>query len=110
PRSRGGSMKRPTEVAIDPGLRSPRYAQVYAALRDWILQGVYAPRERLPSESELCDLFKVSRITVRSAIDMLEKERMIERVQGRGTFVSADIVNVPSRGDLSELVRRVRQL
>lgn len=102
-------MKATPDVVIDPTLRSPRYAQVYAVLRDWIAQGVYAPGERLPSESEFCELFKVSRITVRSAIEMLEKEGMVERIQGRGTFV-ADVVNVPHRGDLSELVRRVRQL
>jgi GntR family transcriptional regulator len=107
----GEDAVKPTpEISIDPNLRSPRYAQVYAALRDWILQGVYTPSERLPSESELCDLFKVSRITVRSAIEMLEKERMVQRVQGRGTFVSSHIANVPTRGDLSELVRRLRQL
>ncbi|MEZ6022138.1 MAG: GntR family transcriptional regulator [Hyphomonadaceae bacterium] len=104
------ALKPTPDISIDSNLRSPRYAQVYAALRDWILQGVYTPGERLPSESEFCDLFKVSRITVRSAIEMLEKERMVQRVQGRGTFVSKHISNSPTRGDLSELVRKLRQL
>jgi GntR family transcriptional regulator len=97
-------------INIDPNVRSPRYAQVYAVLRDWILQGVYAPAERMPSESELSDLFKVSRITVRSAVEMLEKENMVERIQGRGTFVTGQAADAPNRGDLSELVRRLRTL
>ncbi|MET4683341.1 GntR family transcriptional regulator [Brevundimonas faecalis] len=97
-------------ITIDPNVRSPRYAQVYAVLRDWILQGVYAHGERLPSESELSDLFSVSRITIRSAVEMLEKEGMVERIQGRGTFVSGQAADAPNRGDLSELVRRLRTL
>ncbi len=98
------------EEKINLTLRAPRYAQVYAVLRDWVLQGVYAPGQRVPSESELCASFNVSRITVRSAVEMLEKEGLVQRIQGRGTFVRADLKDVPSRGDLSELVRRVRQL
>lgn len=103
-------MRSHPPINIDPSVRSPRYAQVYAVLRDWILQGVYAPAERMPSESELSDLFKVSRITIRSAVEMLEKEGMVERIQGRGTFVTAQAVDAPNRGDLSELVRRLRTL
>jgi GntR family transcriptional regulator len=107
-------MERPLKpipaITLDQSLRSPRYAQVFTVLRDWILQGVYAPGSRLPSESELCDLFSVSRITVRSAVEMLEQEGMVQRIQGRGTYVNADMPTVPSRGDLSELVRRLRQL
>ncbi len=95
---------------VNLNLRAPRYAQVYAVLRDWVLQGVYAPGQRMPSESELCDSFDVSRITVRAAVEMLEKEGLVQRIQGRGTFVRADLKDVPGRGDLSELVRRVRQL
>ncbi len=98
------------EEQVNLTLRAPRYAQVYAVLRDWVLQGVYAPGQRMPSESELCASFDVSRITVRSAVEMLEKEGLVQRIQGRGTFVRSDLKDVPSRGDLSELVRRVRQL
>lgn len=103
-------MRPQPPINIDPNVRSPRYAQVYAVLRDWILQGVYAHGERMPSESELSELFKVSRITVRSAVEMLEKEGMVERIQGRGTFVSGTAADAPNRGDLSELVRRLRTL
>lgn len=103
-------MRAHPPINIDPNVRSPRYAQVYAILRDWILQGVYEMGERMPSESELSEIFAVSRITVRSAVEMLEKEGMVERIQGRGTFVSSTASDTPNRGDLSELVRRLRTL
>src|SRR3546814_1883337 len=41
---------------------------------------------------------------------MLEKQGLVERKQGKGTFVASDVDESPSRGDFSELVRRLRQL
>ncbi|WP_439534930.1 GntR family transcriptional regulator [Polymorphobacter sp.] len=102
---------RKKHVVVDDGRMSPpRYVQAYTALRDWIQQGVYLQGAQLPSEPELCKLFGVSRITVRAAVELLEKEKLVIRKQGRGTFVSAAIADVPSRGDFAELVRRLRQL
>ncbi|MFT4026348.1 MAG: GntR family transcriptional regulator [Novosphingobium sp.] len=95
---------------VDENLHSPRYVQVYTALKAWINQGAYPPGGRLPSEPELCDIFGVSRITVRAAVEMLENQGCVERKQGRGTFVSTVPTETPSRGDFSELVRRLRQL
>jgi len=95
---------------IDGNLHLPRYVQVYSVLKDWIHQGAYAPGGQLPSEPQLCDLFGVSRITIRAAVEMLEKQGLVERKQGKGTFVASDVDESPSRGDFSELVRRLRQL
>lgn len=65
----------------------PLYEQLQAIIRDNILSGMYAPGERMPSEPELGKSFGVSRITVRRAIEELEKGGLLERKQGRGTFV-----------------------
>ena len=65
----------------------PLYEQLQTIIRDNILSGMYAPGERMPSEPELERSFGVSRITVRRAIEELEKDGMLERKQGRGTFV-----------------------
>src|SRR6266542_1169218 len=43
---------------------------------------------KLPTESEFCRLFNVSRSTVRHALAQLEKAGLISRVQGSGTFLS----------------------
>lgn len=98
-------------MVVDDGrLSPPRYVQAYTALRNWIQQGVYLQGAQLPSEPELCKLFGVSRITVRAAVELLEKEGLVARRQGRGTFVNAISPDIPSRGDFAELVRRLRQL
>lgn len=66
----------------------PLYEQIKAALRAHILDGTYAPHSRMPSESGLCASFGVSRITVRQALGDLQKEGLVFRVHGKGTFVS----------------------
>jgi len=66
----------------------PLYAQVKRALAERILSGVWAPGRPLPNEFQLADEFGVSQGTVRKALDALAAEHLVERHQGRGTFVS----------------------
>jgi GntR family transcriptional regulator len=66
----------------------PLYSQVRERLRERIADGTYAPQSRLPSESEIGAILKVSRITVRQALGDLQKEGVIVKVPGKGTFVA----------------------
>jgi GntR family transcriptional regulator len=74
-----------TLVALSP---LPLYAQIKDALRARILDGTYAPHSQMPSEYELCAMFDVSRITVRQALGDLQKEGLLFKLHGKGTFVS----------------------
>jgi GntR family transcriptional regulator len=71
----------------------------YVALRDHlqsqIREGVYRPGQKLPTEHELMTLTKLSRHTVRSALDELRLQGLITRVPGKGTFVSASPPSSP---------------
>ena len=64
------------------------YEQMMQHLRVAIRTGEYTPGQRLPSENELCIQFGVSRITARRAVQELVNEGLLERKQGKGTFVS----------------------
>jgi GntR family transcriptional regulator len=64
------------------------YAQVADALRADIRAGTYGPGDRLPSERELVDRFKVSAGSVRAALVQLRTEGLIVSYQGRGVFVT----------------------
>jgi GntR family transcriptional regulator len=66
----------------------PLYNQIRELLRTRILDGTYTPLSRMPSESELCELFNVSRITIRQALNDLQKEGLIFKIHGKGTFVA----------------------
>ena len=62
-------------------------SQVYMQLKSQLMAGVWKAGEKLPSESELCDTFGVSRVTVRAAIQQLEILGLIETQHGGGNFV-----------------------
>jgi GntR family transcriptional regulator len=66
----------------------PLYARIKETLRNRILDGTYAPHGQMPSEHELCAAFGVSRITVRQALGDLQKEGLLFKLHGKGTFVS----------------------
>ncbi len=74
--------------ALDRQSRLPLYQQLYDILRAELARGHWKPGDVLPSESELMQHYGVSRITVRQVLDMLVKQGLIYRQQGRGTFVS----------------------
>lgn len=78
----------------------PLYQQLAELLKEGISTGRYKQGQKLPTELELCELYHVSRNTVRGALRQLEKENLLLRQQGKGTFVSKKKYNhhiVPAR-------------
>ena len=73
---------------IDKQGRIPLYYQLMDAIIEMIQTNNLDENDQLPSERELCDIFDVSRATVRQAIQELEKDDYIYKVHGKGTFVS----------------------
>ncbi|QRN48701.1 GntR family transcriptional regulator [Macrococcoides bohemicum] len=63
------------------------YLQIAEKIRNNIDNGELQVGDKLPSERKLCELYDVSRITIRQALDLLEDERIIQRKQGIGTYV-----------------------
>lgn len=72
------------------GMRAslPLYVQIESALRQRIRSGHYAAGGRFPTDKTLCADFKVSRATVRLALDPLHRDGLIVRYPGRGSFVN----------------------
>jgi len=68
---------------------APLYLQVKNHIQRQIEEGRYADGDKLPSERELCEIYSVSRIPVRKALEMLESEGLIRSHQGKGSFVKA---------------------
>ncbi|HUR36159.1 MAG TPA: GntR family transcriptional regulator [Vicinamibacterales bacterium] len=66
---------------------TPKYQQVYSALRRDIQSGRLSKGDRLPSEADLGKLFGASRITVGRAVRDLQAAGLVERRAGAGTFV-----------------------
>ena len=89
-----------------PRRPTSKYLRVREYLLGLIAQGL-EPGAPLPSERELCETFSVSRMTVRQAIDTLIVDGVLERHQGRGTFVAPPKLDLqPRLTSFSEEMRR----
>lgn len=70
--------------------RLPKYYLVKKAIVEKIDNEEFSVGSMIPSERELMQLLDVSRITVRRAIEELEQEGYLYKVQGKGTYVKGD--------------------
>jgi GntR family transcriptional regulator len=66
----------------------PLYMQIEEDLKYKILNGEWKPGDRILSEEEYCNIYNVSRITVRKALKNLELDGLLVRHSGKGTFVT----------------------
>ncbi len=66
---------------------TPKYRQLSDLIRQRIARGELAPGDQIPSEAQLGHSYKISRITIRQALSDLERDGLLERVPGKGTFV-----------------------
>jgi GntR family transcriptional regulator len=64
-----------------------RHHDIADDLRQQITTGRIKPGERLPSEAGLADRYKVSTVTLRSALAVLQGEGLVEKIHGKGNFV-----------------------
>lgn len=80
------SIKKSAELDHEAGV--PLYAGVKQSILGKIQSGVWPPRHRIPSESELVEQHGVSRMTVNRALRELSIEGVLVRMQGLGSFVA----------------------
>jgi len=92
-------------MILDPG-PTPLYHQLKTILKSKILSGEVKGQQRLPSETELCVQYSVSRATVRQALSELMKDGLIYRDRGRGTFVTEGVglKQLSLRGSIENLI------
>lgn len=64
---------------------APLYVRIERELRNRLTQA--QPGDLVPAETVLAAEFGVARMTVRAALNALEADGLVERIQGRGTFV-----------------------
>jgi len=73
--------------------RVPRYHRIAASLREEIRGGVLAPGTRLANQRALAERYGVTLMTLRQALGVLERDRLITRRHGLGTFVAAPSID-----------------
>ncbi len=73
--------------------RVPRYHRIAEALRERIREGALGPGDRLPNQRRLARDFGVTLMTLRQALELLERDRLIVRRHGLGTFVATPSID-----------------
>ena len=78
--------------------------QVYEDIIKNINEGVYTPGNTIPGENKLCEIYGVSRVTVRNAIDKLVANGFLIKRKGKGTFVKhkQTVVDMFANGSFTE--------
>jgi DNA-binding GntR family transcriptional regulator len=66
---------------------TPQYRKLYEILRKHIVDGIYKEGDLLPSENELCQLYGMTRPTVRQSLGALANDGYIRKRQGKGSIV-----------------------
>ena len=92
-------------MVLDQG-PTPLYYQLKNILKSRILSNELKGNQRLPTETELCVEYNVSRVTVRQALSELMKDGLIYRDRGRGTFVTegAELKRPELKGSIENLI------
>src|ERR1035438_1953223 len=81
-------MKSGSKIANDASLEAlPKHERLRAYLVKELPAGRLRPGDALPTELELAERASMSRNTVRQALSHLERNGMIRRMRGRGTFI-----------------------
>jgi len=78
---------------VDKNSAVPLYLQIQDVLYGQIRAGELVPGTQIPSELELANLYSVSRMTARRALDGLVSRGIVFRKQGKGTFVAENIMS-----------------
>ncbi len=77
-------------INIDSRSSKPIYEQIIDGIKENIMKGILVPGQKIPSVRELSKIILANPNTVSKAYIELERQKVIDTVAGRGTFVSLD--------------------
>ncbi|MCL6631011.1 MAG: GntR family transcriptional regulator [Alicyclobacillus herbarius] len=76
-------------LRVDARSSVPMYQQIVDQVKARVAQGLLRPGDRLPSVRDLAGMLAINHNTIAKAYQELERQRVIEVVRGRGTFIAA---------------------
>lgn len=100
---------------VDAALEIPIYRQLVDKIRAAVKKGELQPGDQLPTVQELADRLSVAKGTIKRAYDELGNMGILEKVQGRGTFICYQPANSGSRkeqamGAIDELLDKLEDI
>jgi len=95
---------------VDVRSSKPIYEQIKDQIKEGIIKGIFLPGDKLPSVRELSTLLTINPNTVSKAYQELEREKTIETLRGRGTYIAENYrpqLDKERLQEIKELLRRV---
>jgi DNA-binding GntR family transcriptional regulator len=95
-------------IVLNKFSKIPLYLQLKESIKQAINDGILKNKDQLPTEESICHVFNVSRPVVRQAYNELIEEGLIQRHQGKGTYVQKNVVyeNLIHRLNFDEELRQ----
>ncbi len=97
-------------LSVDPRSPKPVYQQVVEGVKEAVARGLVACGDRLPPVRELATTMTLNHNTVARAYQELERERVIEVVRGRGTFIAASGPRPDREDRVRAMAARMREM
>ncbi len=82
------------KIVIDKESPVSIHTQIYSVFENRILSGVFEPETKLPSLRKMCKDIGVSHMTMVRVYEDLEKNGLVEKIHGRGTYVKSQFRNM----------------
>ncbi len=95
---------------VDVKSSKPIYKQIKDQIKEGIIKGIFQPGDKLPSVRELSTMLTVNPNTVSKAYQELEREKALDTVRGRGTFIAEDYrpqLDEERLQEVNDLLRKV---
>ena len=91
-------------ITLDLKSRKPIYEQIVDNIKTLVLSGVLAPDEQLPAVRKLAVDLAINPNTIQKAYAILEAQRIVYSIPGRGSFVSGEVqsLQIVRRGEILE--------
>ncbi len=90
--------------------KTPLYHQIFLILRGKILDNTYPPHSLIPNEKQIMEMYDVSRITAKRALNELADANYVTRQRGTGTRVREQLPDAPLEIQSDDLIESMYQM
>ncbi len=97
-------------INVDPRSSTPIYEQIINEVKTSILKGMLVPGDKLPSVRQLSKDLIVNPNTVSKAYMELERQKVIQTLKGRGTYVSLDYNPTKETGKINLMKNNLKNI
>lgn len=94
---------------IDQRSSTPIYQQLVQEVKEAVLRGVLQPGDKLPSVRDLASRLTINPNTIQKSYQELERQKVIETLRGKGTFVCRDYQVREDKEKMDELKENLRK-